>query len=78
MVKLWHSYTTEYYSAINMSTTLIDSCKNLEDLSSIMLSEKNYSQKVIYRMTPFIQYFKMTKPKRRRTDQWLPSERDGG
>ena len=40
MVKLWHSYTTEYYSAINMSTTLIDSCKNLEDLSSIMLSEK--------------------------------------
>ena len=48
------------------------------DLNGIMLSEKNYSQKVIYRMTPFIQYFKMTKPKRRRTDQWLPSERDGG
>ena len=40
MVKLWHIYTSEYYSAINMSTIFIDSCKSLEDPSSIMLSEK--------------------------------------
>lgn len=53
--KTWYIYTIEYYSAINnRNKIVIDACYNMVDLENITLSEGSQTQKVTYRMIPFV------------------------
>ena len=53
--KIQYIYTIEYYSAINNKNKIvIDVCYNMVDLENITLSEGSQTQKVTYRMIPFV------------------------